>query len=213
MATAFLSKPGFKPVKHLNGSPYNGQANMYVVGANVTLVPGDVVTIDGTGNASGLPTCTIGTAAAIPCGVVVGVVNAKFDPVLGKMTSGSVLLDTPQTAVQGSYVLVADSPDLVMETEIATYVQADVNLNFELVPTTYDTTTGNSNMKIIYNGGESTDPFKLLGTPQKDQAFPAVAGTSAAGYGRPAATGDTNVKVLVAFNTHQYKGTTGTAGV
>jgi hypothetical protein len=213
MATAFLTKPGFRPVKHLNGSAYNGQANMYVVGANVTLVPGDVVTVEGTGHSSGLATVTIGTAAAIPVGVVVGVVNTKLDPVTGKMTAGAVSLDTPQTAVQNSFVLVADSPDLVMETEIATYVQADVNLNFELVPTTYDTTTGGSNMKIIYNGGESTDPFKLMGAVQRDQPFPAVAGTTAAGFGRPAATGDTNVKVLVAFNTHQYKGTTGTAGV
>lgn len=204
--TAFMSKPGFKPVKHLNGSAYNGQANMYVVGGATTLVPGDVVTLEGSGHASGLSTVTISTAAAIPLGVVVGVVNAKFDPVLGKMTTGSVSLDTPQTAAQGSYVLVADSPDLICETEIATYVQANVNTNLELVPTTYNTSTGGSNMKVISNTDAATDPFKLMGIVQRDDYV------SGATFSRPA-DGDTNVKVLIMFNTHAYKATTGTAAV
>lgn len=205
--TAFMSKPGFKPVKHLTGAPYNGQANMYQVVGATSLVPGDVVTLDGTGHASGIPTCTISTAAAIPCGVVVGIVNAKRDPILGTMTTGSISLDTPQAAAAGSYVMVADSPDLIMETEIATYVQADVNTNLELVPTSYNTTTGASNMKVITNTDAATDPFKLMGVPQREQYV------SGATYARPAASGDTNVKVLVTFNTHAYKGTTGTAAV
>lgn len=201
-----MSKPGFKPVKHLNGSPYNGQANMYVVGGATTLVPGDVVTLEGTGHSSGLSTVTISTAAAIPVGIVVGVVNAKFDPVLGKMTTGSVSLDTPQTATQGSFVLVADAPDLVCETEIASYLQADVNTNLELVPTTYNTSTGGSNMKVISATDAATDPFKLMGTVQRDDFV-------ANGTYTRAVNADTNVKVLVMFNTHAYKATTGTVAV
>jgi hypothetical protein len=204
--TAFMSKPGFKPVKHLNGSAYNGQANMYVVGGAVTLVPGDVVMLEGTGHASGLSTVTIAAATSVPVGVVVGVINTKFDPLLGKMTTGAVSLDTPQTATQGSYILVADAPDLICETEIATYAQADVNLNFELVPTTYNTTTGASNMKIIQNGNTQADPYRMIGVVQRDDY---VSGST---YARPV-DGDTNVKVLVTFNTHQYKGSTGVAGV
>lgn len=209
--TVFLSKPGFKPVKHLNGSSFNGQGNMYVVGGSTTLVPGDIVTLEGTGHASGLPTVTISTATAVPVGVVIGVVNAKLDPVTGKMTAGAVSLDTPQTATQGSFILVADSPDLVMETEIATYAQADVNTNHELVPTTYNTTTGGSNMKIIANGHTQADPFRLLGLVQKDDFVAASANVPGA-YKR-AVNADTNVKVLVTFNTHQYKGPHGVAGV
>lgn len=204
--TAFMSKPGFKPVKHLTGAPYNGQANMYQVIGATSLVPGDVVTLDGTGHSSGVPTCTISTAAAIPCGVVVGIVNTKLDPVTGKMTTGSISLDTPQTAAAGQFVMVADAPDLVCETEIATYVQANVNTNLELVPTSYNTSTGGSNMKVITNTDAATDPFKLMGTVQRDDYV------SGATYAR-AADADTNVKVLVMFNTHAYKATTGTAAV
>lgn len=205
--TAFASKPGFKPVKHLNGSAYTGQSTMYVVGGATTLVPGDVVTLDGTGHASGVPTVTISTATAVPCGVVVGVVNAKLDPISGKLTTGSIALDTPQTAIQGSYVMVADAPDLIMETEIATYTQALVNSNYTLVNNTFNTTTGASNMKIVAGANASTDPFKLMGLVQKmDQLN--VGGS----FATPV-DADTNVKVLVTFNTHAYKGLTGTAGV
>jgi len=204
--TAFMSKPGFKPVKHLTGAPFNGQGNMYVVGGSTTLVPGDIVKLDGTGHASGISTITIAAATDVPVGVVIGVINTKLDPVTGKMTTGAISLDTPQTAGQGAFVIVADSPDLVMETEIATYAQADVNTNYELVPTTYNTSTGASNMKIIANGNTQADPFRLLGTVQRDDYV------SGATYARPA-DADTNVKVLVAFNTHQYKGSAGVAGV
>jgi hypothetical protein len=204
--TAFLSKPGFKPVKHLTGAPYTGQANMYVVGPAVTLVPGDVVILDGTGHSSGVPTCTIATAAAAPLGVVVGVVNTKLDPVTGEMSTGSILLDTPQTAIQGSFVMVADAPDLVCETEQATYVQADVGRNAQMVVTTYNTTTGASNMKSGASTATATDPLKLLGRVLR------MDGTATGTY-TDAADGDTNVKILVAFNTHIYKATTGTAVV
>lgn len=209
--TAFLSKPGFKPVKHLNGSSFNGQGNMYVVGGATTLVPGDIVALEGTGHESGLPTVTIATASGVPVGVVLCVFNTKLDPVTGKMTAGAISLDTPQTATQGSFILVADSPDLVMETEIATYAQADVNTNYALVPTTYNTITGGSNMKIVANGNLVGDPFRLLGLVQKDDFVAASAGVPGA-YKR-AVDADTNVKVLVTFNTHQYKGSAGVAGV
>lgn len=212
--TAFLSKSsGFKPVKHLNGSPYNGQANMYVVIGATSVVPGDVVVADGTGHASGVPTCAIaGVGSAVPLGVVVGVVNAKLDPVTGKMTTGSITLDTPQSAPAGAFVLVADAPDIVMEVEQATYVQADVGRNAQMVVTSFDTTTGNSTMKSGASTALATDPLKLMGVVQKMQPTAAVAGVSAASFAMPA-DGDTNVRVLVSFNTHQYKTSTGSAVV
>jgi hypothetical protein len=203
MAT-FQSRPGFKPVKHSTGAPYNGQANIYSVGAAVTLVPGDVVILAADGTANGLPQVTIGTATGTPVGVVVGVINSKIDPVSGKMTSGSISLDTPQTAGQNALVLVADAPDLICETEIATYNTARVGENLELVPTTYNTTTGASNMKVVLNGNTQTDPFRLIGRVLKDDL-------TSTGYATPV-DGDSNVKVLVSFNIHEYKAATGTAG-
>ena len=143
--STFLTRPGFKPVKHLTGAPYNGQANVYVVAASNTVVPGDVVSLDAeNGSAAGVMAVSLATATSVPVGVVVGVVNAKRDPITGSMTSGSISLDTPQTGAAGSYVLVADAPDLVFQTEIATYAIANIGKNHELVPTTYNTTTGAS---------------------------------------------------------------------
>lgn len=203
--TAFISRPGFKPVKHLTGAPYNGQANMYVNSGATSLVPGDVVVLAADGTSAGIPNATIATAAGIPVGVVVGVVNAKFDPITGKMTNGSVSLDTPQVCAQNGVMLVADAPDLLFETEIATYATANINANHQLVVTSYDTTTGGSNMKIVYNAGAQTDPARLMGVVQKSDA-------TSTGMATPA-NADTNVKVLVAFNTHAYKNSAGVAGL
>lgn len=204
--TAFLTRPGFKPVKHLTGAPYNGQANMYMNTGATSLVPGDVVTAAADMTAAGIPTCTIGTATSVPLGIVVGVVNAKFDPITGKMSAGSVSLDTPQVAVQNALVMVADAPDLVMEVEIATYAVTNGNRNHQLDPTTYNTTTGGSNMKVVYNAGAQTDPFKVIGVVQRPDFV------SGSGYASPV-DADTNVKVLAVFNTHQYRDAGGTVSV
>lgn len=205
MAT-FLSRPGFKPVKHLTGAPYNGQANVYINTGATSLVPGDVVTAAADISAGGIPNCTIGTASAVPLGIVVGVINAKFDPITGKLSTGSISLDTPQVCAQNGLCLVADSPDLVMEAEIATYAVTNGNRNHQLDPTSYNTTTGGSNMKITYNAGAQTDPFKLIGAVQRADSV------SGSGYTNPV-DADANVKVLVVFNTHQYRDAGGTVSV
>ena len=95
MATFLSKKGGFKAVKHLSGSPYNGQANVYSV-ASGTLVPGDVVKLDGTANAKGIPTVVAATSAASEniLGVVAGIANNKLDPIFGTMSTGTCLLYT-----------------------------------------------------------------------------------------------------------------------
>ena len=54
------------------------------------------------------------------------------------------------------------------------------------------------NDAIGYNGGDQTDPWKLLGAEQMNDAV------SGGGYAKPA-DGDANVKVFVMANTHQYR--------
>lgn len=207
MANTFLTRPGFKPVKHLTGAPYNGQANVYYVGANETITPGCVVKLDAAnGNADGVMAVSLAGATDVPVGVVVGVLNTKRDPITGKMTNGSIALDTPQTAVQNGYVLVADAPDLVFQTEIATYAIANIGKNHELATNTANTTTGASNAKVVYNGGEQTDPWKVLGVEQMPDL---ISGT---GYAKPA-DGDSNVKIFVMANVHAYRDVGGSASV
>ena len=134
---------GFKPVKHLNGSPYNGQANIYEVpaGEAVPVFVGDLVKLSDSAGTAGFPAVEAAVAAsaqvvAVPVvGAVVGIINAKFDPVDGKMSAGSVSLDTPvyRAASTKQFVLVADSPDIIFEAEAdAAVALADVGLNADI---------------------------------------------------------------------------------
>jgi hypothetical protein len=207
MATFLSKKGGFKAVKHVNGSPYNGQSNIYVVASGQSFVPGDVVKLTGT-SVNGLPEVTAATAAAseVITGVVVGVVpgGGKLDPVYGKMSTGTISLDTPQTAGAGAYVYVADSPDVVYSVEKATFTATDTGANLDISGATGGNTVGVSNQ--ILGTGTTAGNFKVIGLDLTYQSLdPTVAGQS--GYAQPVA-GDTNPRVLVVANAHVYQGGT-----
>lgn len=202
MATFLSKKGGFKAVKHVNGSPYNGASNIYVVASGQSFVPGDVVKLDGTSTATGIATVTAaaGAASELVLGVVVGVVNAKLDPMFGKMTTGTISLDTPQVATAGAYVLVADSPDIVFSVEKATYTATDVGLDLDVSGAAGGNSVGSS-LQIL-GTATTAGNFKVLGLDLTFQSLdPTVAGQS--GYAQPVA-GDTNPRVLVVVNNHIF---------
>ena len=205
---------GFRPVKHVNGSPYNGQANVYFVPAtdSTALFVGDVVKLAADGNAAGYPQVTAATAGtagtgAAAVGVVVGVINTKLDPITGKMTAGSIALDTPQyrPASTAQYVLVADATDVIYEVEATnggsaySFAATDIGQNANLYAGSGSTTTGTSAYSLDCGdkGTTATLPFKIVGTSQ------VVGNESTGNY----------TKVLVQLNNSQFKGGTGTAGV
>jgi hypothetical protein len=155
---------GFKPVKHFTGAPYNGQANIYEVSVSETvpIFVGDLVVRSTNASTSGLVTVASLSAAAtandvvagVVVGAVVGIVNTKLDPLDGKMTAGPITLDTPQYAAAGvkSYVLVADSDDIIYEVQsTASYALADIGLNADvgvLAAAGNGLVTGNSGMYV-----------------------------------------------------------------
>lgn len=205
---------GFVPVKHLNGSPYNGQANLYAVSSSngTAIFVGDLVKLAADGSSAGIQfvvpaTAGVAGTGAAAVGVVVGIVNAKLDPLTGKMTTGSISLDTPQylAASTAGYVLVADSPDILFECEATSagsaysFAVADIGQNCNLNAGAGSTTTGASAHSADLNdkGTTATLPLKIWGTVQKVDNDP---------------TGN-YTKILVQINNHQYKGGTGTAGV
>lgn len=209
---------GFIPVKHLNGSPYNGQANVYATSASdsTALFVGDTVKILTDANAQGIQYVTAHTAGTTTVGeacmgVVVGVINTKLDPVTGKMTNGSIALDTPQyrPASTAQYVLVADSSDIVFEVETgnstvttgSNFAVASVGLNANVIAGAGSTVTGTSAYQLDCGstgmGTTATLPFKILGVVQRPDNE---------------VTGN-YTKVLVKINNHQFNGGTGTAGV
>lgn len=201
---------GFIPVKHVNGSPYNGQSNIYYVPSSdgTALFVGDPVKLAADANAQGIQQVTKATAGAAVLGVVVGVINTKFDPVAGSMSGGSVSLDTPvyRPASTGQYVLVCDSPDVVYEVEAVTganasysFAVADVGLNADLSTVAGSTTTGTSAAALNMAGAAATATlqWKILGVVQRPDNE--ITGAS--------------TKVLVKINNAQLSAGTGTSGV
>lgn len=196
---------GFKAVKHLSGAPYNGQANIYYVSsASANMGVGDLVVNSGNATAAGIPTVQLVAAGSnASCGVIVGIINAKLDPVSGAMTTGSISLDTPQYIASGGsgYVLVADDPTLVFECEASngTLATADIGLNASHANGTYNIATGTSGAyaDVATKATTAALTLKLLG-------FVVRADNE---------VGNANSKIYVTINNHQYKGGTGSAGV
>lgn len=194
---------GFRPVKHLSGSPWMGNANIYYVSsASANMGVGDVVKLGGTASTSGVATVALAAAGDAVVGVVVGVINAKLDPVTGAMTSGSIALDTPQYIASGGsgFVLVCDDPTVVFEAEASagTPAVADISLNTNHVATAFDTTRGTSQQTLDFSAeaGTAALTFKILGFVQ-----------------RPDNEVGASAKMLVKINNHQFGQGTGTAGV
>ena len=204
---------GFRPVKHVTGAPYNGQANIYGVasGDSTALFVGDVVKLAADGNAAGIQYVTAHAAGIAgtgqpALGVVVGVINTKLDPVDGRMSAGSISLDTPvyRPGSVEQYVLVADSPDLIYEVEATaagsaySFAVADVGQNANIFAGSGSTSTGNSahSLNMSDKGTAATLPFKIVGVSKK------IDNEVTGNY----------TKVLVQINNHQYK-SVGTVGV
>lgn len=171
---------GFRPVKHVTGAPYNGQANMYVALAadGTALFVGDPVKLSGTGHTNGIAAVAKATAGAAVLGVVVGIVNAKMDPVSGTMTAGSIALDTPvyRPASTLQYIMVCDAPDVVYEVEAVTgsnsayaFAVADIGLNADLATVAGSTTTGASAAALDMSTAAATATlqWKILGAVQR----------------------------------------------
>lgn len=201
---------GFRAVKHVNGSPYSGQSNIYYIPSSdgTAVFVGDPVKLAADANAQGIQQVTKATAGAAVLGVVVGVINTKLDPVGGTLTTGSIALDTPvyRPASTGQYVLVCDSPDVIYEVEAATgsnsaysFAVADVGQNADLTTVAGSTTTGTSGaaLDMATKNTTATLQFKIVGVVQRpDNEL----------------TGN-YTKVLVKINNAQLAAGTGTAGV
>lgn len=185
---------GFKPVKHLNGSPYNGQANLYYFASSYATAAyiGDVVKIvtaaDTTGKAQTVELAAAGNAAV---GVIVGfVVNPTDLNVTG----------TYKPASTARYCWVADSPDVIFEAEASngTPVYSDLGLNVNHAIGTPNATMVRSGAYLDWGteANTATLTFKILSLVQ-----------------RPDNEIGASAKVLVKINNHQLGSHTGTVGL
>lgn len=198
MATNVDAPSGFKPVRYLNGSAYDGKHNYYLVPSSngtATFV-GDAVIALATGgpagtrvsgvDCSGMPTAIRATAGATNVvGVVVG-----FLPDPTNLSLKYRLASTDRIA------LVADAPDLIFEVQDDGTLGVDaVGANADLIATAGSTVTGMSAMEVQASSvTAATAQLRLLRpVPREDNDV-----TTA------------NAKWEVMINEHAYKTTAGT---
>jgi len=191
---------GFRPVRYLNGAPWNGQANKYVIpaGNGTATFIGDLVKADATGDDAGYQTVVQAAASNAVLGVIVGM----------EVTPGS--LDTPQyrAASTRRVVWVADDPNLIFEAQedgdTDPLETTDIGLNINVVVGAGSTVTGASGMQIDSDSAATTAtlPLRLLGLVQRPDNENVLS-----------AGGQAYTRWEVKINNHQLGSSTGVAGV
>lgn len=158
---------GFKPVRHLNGNPYNGQFNVYYcdVDEDEAIYLGDAVKTLGSADVLGkYPTVEQADAGDAIRGVVVGFSNTPY--VAADVSDLTRVYRPGSTAM---YIHVADDPQLIFEVQEDnlndTLVADDVGSIANLVATAGSSTTGLSAMELdsTEGGQTSSKTFMILG--------------------------------------------------
>lgn len=164
---------GFRPVKHLNGSPYNGQFNIYEIVANDSTLTnvGDLVKADGGTATDVYPTCVRhGTTGEITSGLVLGSIVGIVKMPAQAANPSQPNLDVPisRAASTKTYVMVADAPDLIfecMDGATTPTTKTQIGLNTGFMATAGSTTTGASGMTTGTTSPTTTNslPLKVMG--------------------------------------------------
>lgn len=196
---------GFRPVKHMNGSAYNGQINRYMISASDAQATnvGDLVVLSD--NAALVDTAGFGVypaverAASATSSPIVGAI-VGFEPDYSNLNTGMY-----RAASTRRVALVADAPDLIFEVPQdgtgGVVAAASVGLNVSLVIGSGATTAPYASTMMVDSSEvdtTATDPLQIVGivaSPDNDE-------TSTS---RPAA-------LLVRINTHAFNAA-GIAGV
>lgn len=190
---------GMRPIKHLDGSLWNGKVDMYLVPSSdaTAIYVGDPVKSGGTAGAAGtvvngidcegLPTIAVAAAGNTLLGVVVGF--------LPKQTDLSILHREASTA---RIALVCNAPDVIYEIQEDSVgndvAVTQVGNNFDIVYAAGSATTGRSAVELDSSdvSGTATAQLRLLGLRQ-----------------RPGNAVGTNAKWEVLINEHEFKTATG----
>ena len=197
---ANVDKPsGFRPIRYLNGAPYNGAVTKYVFPAAdaTNSFIGDVVKITSIGDATtGLRSIAVCASTEAAVGVLVGL---EADP---------TNLNTPvyRAASTRRVAYVADDPNLLFvvqeDGDTDPLEMVDAGLNVNLLATEGSTVTGQSAMEINSNTESTvaTLPLKLVEPLQSPD-------------NELASAGNAYTRWVVKINNHQLGSHTGTIGV
>lgn len=147
---------GLKPVRHLNGNPWNGKTERCVILAAVTnaIAVGDAVVYGGSGDAAtGCPSIDLATLADgnYTCGVVTSVDPDPDDLSSTYRSSGAKSADR--------YCQVCSDPDVIYEIQDdggAALDEDSIRLNAIMIRTHATTSTGISHLEL--DAGTGTSP-------------------------------------------------------
>lgn len=190
---------GLRPVRYMDGSPYNGKVNYYLMpsGDGTATFVGDLVKLGGTAGAAGvvvsgvevhgMPTIAQAAAGDTAVGVVVGFLP---DP--------TALGTRHRAASTNRIAMVVDSPNVIFEIQEdaggATTALVDVGENADVVVGAGSATTGNSGMQLDSSTHVTTTAqLRILRFVPRGDNEPASA----------------NAKLEVLINEHAFKTTSG----
>ena len=151
---------GLRPVKHLNGAPYNGQVNMYLIPSSdsTAVFRGDLVKLAGGAGAAGTVVYGI-DCEGIPTAIQSAAGDTHVGVVVGFLANQSDLSTQYRVASTDRIALVADAKDIIFEIQEVsggTPLTADaVGLNANVVVGAGNTTTGTSGVELD-NSTEAT---------------------------------------------------------
>lgn len=141
---------GLVPIKHLDGSPFNGAVNRYHVAAGdaTAIFIGDAVKSTGTADTRGVPTVTQAAAGDAIRGVVVGIESPLTEDTLYR------------TASTEMYVLVVDAPDVIFaiqeDSDLGALAVTAVGGNADLIVGAGDASLGTSGMELDSSSAVTT---------------------------------------------------------
>jgi hypothetical protein len=194
---------GFRPVKHLSGSPYNGQFNIYeiVVGDGTLTNVGDLVKGDAGTATDVYPTCIRGgtsgeVTTGFYLGVIVGFVLSPLASGAGSTVGAQPVLDVPniyqRAASTKRYAMVCDDPSVIYEVKdggSSPCTLTQIGLNTGFMATAGSTVSGASGMTT-----GTTAPTTTAGLPLRIIAIANSPDNASAA---------TDQRLLVRINSHQ----------
>lgn len=146
---------GFIPIKHMDGSEYNGQINLYSIDASqAELFKNDLVTLSGDSDVNGIP--GIARLAA-------GTGNPSIGSIVSFVADREDQGKTSNPASTAGFALVADAPDIIFEAQIDTVAASNFGVNAPIDASVGSSVTGNSAMQISSAGLKATtDQIRLM---------------------------------------------------
>lgn len=175
---------GFRPVKSIGGTSWNGQTNVYFIPASdgTAVFVGDPVALAGDARAaSGVPTVTkLAAATNVPLGIVVGILFTGMGDVTNIPPVNNLNTPVYRAASTDRYVIVCDDPNVIYEVQYAgtsvaaATITANVAQNGQFLLNAGNTTTGASGSQLDSAGLNTTAtlPLKIVGFPNRPDNIP-----------------------------------------